>query len=406
LRWQSLWTWLARTPAMRRTAEMVFRAGARRHIAGLDEEPPARRQARVLLGLVHQARGTRFGRQHDFDRLRNVGDFRRLVPLTTRAGLWRDYWEVAFPFLAGASWPGPVAPIPGPRGPDTIPRPVCLSPTLQAAHRAGLRTALALVTDQIPHLRLLDGDILLLRDDMTGHYPDPAALMRERLPSWLRPYSRRDASNVVAVAEKLTSEPVSCIVGPAESVVDIADDLRRRRGVKCLQHICPLLAVVVYSACSTEARVRLHEAAGRGVLLVESVMWPEGPVAVEDHRLSAFRLLTEHGVFFEFVAACADHASPRLGLNAVQPGIPYELVLTSPAGLWACRMGRAVSFERTDPPAIKFVDMPAAPVLSEACSATAASQLVPAPRPQSTGSLVGLPEMPSHSLLSTFAGRE
>jgi hypothetical protein len=403
VRWQPLWTWLARTPPSRRTAEVVFRAGARRHLARLDDEAPARTQDRVALGLVHQARRTRFGRDHEFDRLRSTADFRRLVPLTTRAGLWRDYWDAAFPFLEGTTWPGPVAPVPGPPDPDAIPRPVCLSPALQAAHRAGLYTALALAADRLPHVRLLDGDLLLLRDETTALYPDPAALLRARLPGWLRPYARRDATDIAAVADKLTADPVSCIAGPAERIADVADHLRQRRGLKHLRRACPLLAGVLFSSRSGADRARLEEAVGPGVLLLETVFRPAGPVAVEDPRLGGLRLLTNHGVFFEFVPVGVDDP-PRLGLDAVQPGVVYELVLTSPAGLWGCRMGRAVCFERTDPPVVRFVSMPA-PVRAETPSEKAATTAVTAPRPQSTGTAAVLPEMPAHSPWSALAGR-
>ena len=68
----------------------------------------ARCQKRTLLGLVHKAHTTRFGRDHDFRRIRDIQDFRRLVPLRTPLDLWREYWQPAFPYLDDVSWPGPI----------------------------------------------------------------------------------------------------------------------------------------------------------------------------------------------------------------------------------------------------------------------------------------------------------
>src|SRR5262245_41937289 len=98
---------LARSGVARRLLNALLVGGARRRVVELDHVAPARAQRRILLGLVHQASKTRFGRDHDFHRIRTVEDYRRLVPLRTPAELWRDYWQPAFPQLGGTTWPGP-----------------------------------------------------------------------------------------------------------------------------------------------------------------------------------------------------------------------------------------------------------------------------------------------------------
>jgi hypothetical protein len=358
-----------------------------------------------LLGLVHRARSTRFGRDHDFRRIRTPGDFRRLVPLRSRGDLWRDYWDSAFPYLGGTTWPDPVLPVPGPRNPDEVPRPVCLSPALQAAHRAALYTALALAADALPRTPLLAGDLLLLRDETTALYPDPAALLRQRLPPVPRPYARRDAAAAAAVADKLAGEAVSCVAGPADSILGLADHLRHGRGFKSLKQAWPGLAAVLWNSRGPGARECVREAAGPGVLLLETVLRPEGPVAVEDPRHGGLRLLTDHGVCFEFVPPGAGDNPSRLGLDEVQPGVAYELVLTSPAGLWACRTGRAVCFESAAVPLVGFVEMPA-PARPVPRSDPAVMPPVQGPHRQSAGTAAGLPEMPAHTPWSALAGRE
>src|SRR5262245_51186380 len=106
--------WLAGTAPARRVAEALFRVFCRRQRVHFDRLDSTRCQARILQGLLNQARSTPFGRQHDFCRIRTLADFRRLVPL-------------------GA----------GVRG-------TLLEKALDAAHRAALRTALALAADALP----------------------------------------------------------------------------------------------------------------------------------------------------------------------------------------------------------------------------------------------------------------
>src|SRR5947209_9143649 len=100
--------WFADSRLTRRFVEALLRGNARRRVAQLDRQSVAREQNHILTGLVHTAQSTRFGREHDFRRIKNADDFRRLVPLRTPAELWRQYWQPAFPELSGATWPGPL----------------------------------------------------------------------------------------------------------------------------------------------------------------------------------------------------------------------------------------------------------------------------------------------------------
>ena len=77
--------WLIEAPVARHVLECFFRSRARRHLVELDHQEIARCQTRILLGLVHRAQTSRFGRDHDFRRIRTVEDFRRLVPLQDTA---------------------------------------------------------------------------------------------------------------------------------------------------------------------------------------------------------------------------------------------------------------------------------------------------------------------------------
>ena len=114
----------------------------------------------------------------------------------------------------------------------------------------------------------------------------------------------------------------------------------------------PALGVFgVFGEDAQNVRNRLRALVGDGVLLLETAWRPEGPIAVEDPRHGALRLLPDHGVYFEFVpVAEANHPRPtRHTLDQMERGVPYELALTSPAGLWACRLGLTVRLFPPDP---------------------------------------------------------
>jgi GH3 auxin-responsive promoter len=112
---------------------------------------------------------------------------------------------------------------------------------------------------------------------------------------------------------------------------------------------------------SARGRVEeLRQELGPKVTLLEMAQFPEGLVAVEDPRHGLLHLLADDGVYCEFIRAeqSGKRSPERVGLSQAEIGVSYELALTSPAGVWSCRTGAAVCFERLDPPLFRFVEMP------------------------------------------------
>ncbi len=345
------------TKLARRAAEVAFRASSRLHLARFDQRSPSRCQARSLLGLVHQAQRTPFGRGHDFRRIRTVLDYRRLVPLADTP--------------CGATLPA----------------------ALHAAHRAGLRTALALTVDARPRSPLFAGRLLLVQEEGRP----------ERVPVLARPYTlAADVADPAAVARRCADEPVTCLAGPAERLLSLLQELRTLTG-KGVGRVWPGLTAVLYSSASADAAKALREALGPAMLLLQTVWGPHGMVAVEDPRHGALRLLHDHGLVFEFLSA----DDRRLGLEEVEVGVPYELVLTSPAGAWSCRTGRTLCLERCDVPLVRFLETSAArEIVRPHAEAVTAPIPVPAPHRQSAGTPAVLPGSFVHSPWSALAGRE
>ncbi len=314
----------------------MLAAAGRHHLARLDRLAPARCQRRILLGLVHKAQATRFGHEHDFRRIRSIDDYRRLVPLSSRAELWRDYWQPLYPNLAGATWPGTLA-------------------DMQMAHRSALRTALALSVHVHPRIRLLSGALLSVSEEGPSSRTDQA-ILAERLPSLIRPYT---VAGVEIEAHRYAFLPVTGLIGPAERLKLLLEQIKQIHGKHNVREIWPQLSAIVYSRRPLDGPATwLRTEVGNDVPLLEIVGRSEGPIAVEDPRHGLFRLLFDHGVYFEFVppSGADDPRCPRLGIEEIELGVPYDLALTSPAGLWACRIGRTVCFERRDPPLLRFVE--------------------------------------------------
>lgn len=275
-------------PLWRRVMHTLQMASNRRLLARFDRGDAVRRQALALLALVHQARSTPFGRDHDFARIRTPHDFRRLVTLQRTAGQTSPVAERSYPHALGV--------------------------------------ALALTQEPRPRSICWLGD-----GEPSGCFPllaRPCVFGPDTLPRGPSP---------------------ACLIGPVDRIVAFAHDRR---------HLVPDVRAVVYTHGGASAAA-LRQAVGPVPTLLELLTRPEGPVALEDPRFGALRLLVDSGLYFEFIPnpGTDEVNPPRVGLDEVRVGVPYELVLTAP-GVWAARAGLSVTFDRLDPPLVRVLTLP------------------------------------------------
>jgi hypothetical protein len=408
---RSAFQWFADSRLARCVVDTLFRGKARRRIVELDRQSVARCQNRTLLGLVHKGNRTRFGRDHDFRRIRTAEDFQRLVPLRTPGELWRTYWQPAYPNLGGVTWPGPIPylAISSLSGRGSLPY-VPISPALWAAQQMAALTALAFVLHARPQARFCAGRLCLLGNDTTL-FPAASAVSAEnleaialrRLPHHLQPYALAypaldqrpgqitDIHMLAELAERSARMPVTCLAGTSDRLNQFFTEVKHTTGRRRVAEVWPQLAAVLYTrGVSDPDRGHLESQIGDPtVMCLEMYLRPEGAVAVEDPRHSGLRLLPDHGVYFEFVPLdqLGKPRPTRLSAAQVKVGVPYALALSSPAGIWACLIGSVVQFERLNPPLLRLVE-------TTNVVDTATAPFIPAPR--GTVAPHPLPAQPPH----------
>jgi hypothetical protein len=343
---------LVASPHVRRFLEVAFAARSRWHLKRFDQLAPARAQLRTLLGLVHRARNTLFGREHDFRRIRSVADFRRLVPLRTPVELWREYSQ------PGDTWPGGCFL-------DQHLQPAVISQALLAGHRRAMQTALALVQRVRPLSRLLCGPFIWLGEDSSSssHRPIAArfpALIRHAVQPEFHEDGVNGLPNNAAFSERirrLACKSPTCLVGPAERIATIIQQFEDLGG----SNAWPELTAVLYNRRDPAFDIEvLRQRLPKSVVLLELLDRHEGIIAVEDPRYGRLRLLPDHGLFFELIpsGAANELQPPRLSLDMARTGVSYELVISSPAGVWASRSGLHVCFDELAPLLIRVVPAP------------------------------------------------
>ena len=406
--------WLARC-----LVGAFFRRRARRRLVEIDHHDAARTQTRLLRGLVHRARATRCGLDHDFGRIRTPADYRRLVPLRTPLRLWQEYGQLHFPELQNVLCPEPVLhllPVGDAPG-EALPF-VPLTPGLLDSYRCAALTALALAGPAVPGriLSVGGGAAPLAMADGS-----PAGSLEEVVlrtaPLLLRP--RLGWSPLAFGGPALTDDscrlppeaavrqPVSCLIGTAGRLQRFLELGRRLTGRQRVREIWPQLTTVLYGLDTSGVTGRELAAllGSDAVRLLRYCPRPEGILAVEDPRCGRLRLLTDHGLYYEFVPVEELYAAApgRRSVAEVEAGAPYALAVTSPAGAWACLTGLTVRFACRQPLLLERIEAAAPESPRSRTEAPALS--LPPPRPGTVGIPAAHPETPFHTPWSAPADR-
>ncbi len=306
-----------------RLIETVCRVRSQLDLARLDVQSSSRCQSRALLGLIHRARDTTFGRDHDFCRVRSPADFCRLVPLRSAGEACHDPTPGGDPEWR-ASRPG-VNPngVPLSRNgtPDARPGPghSRLAGPQRDAFRAAIRTGLALAASRkLPH-RLYSGRLLLAPPSLPA-WPDR--------PLLLHPWSLgeavssrklfRLAADTTAWKELLRHEAVTCLAGSVEGLLRLGQMVLDPG--QDLSEVWPDLSLVFcLQEDSSLPLTRLAAVLGDRPRVLQTISCLGGVVALTDPRHGGLRLLTDHGLYFEFIPEDQRHPGPTAAVRPV-PG--------------------------------------------------------------------------------------
>jgi len=361
---------------LRGLANWVFRCLAVRRLSRLDAANTQTVQEQTLASLLRRAARTEFGQQHGFDRIQSIRDYQRRVPLRRYEDFWRHYWQPRFPHTAGVTWPeNPPywALSSGTTTGQTKYLPVTTE--LLRSNRSAALCLFGSLFSQEQQLRLLQGRLFFLggSTDLQPLGPgigagDLSAIVYVETPRYLRPFIWPPASvallrdwdeKIRILAEESPRQPITLLAGVPSWLMVLLERVKAVTGCPHLREIWPDLQVLVHGGvCFEPYRAWFERELGQwGVRLVETYPSSEAFVAFEDARHGQLRLVTDHGIFFEFVPweELAHDRPTRHTLREIELGVPYAVVVTTCAGLWAYVLGDVVAFQSRQPPLLRFV---------------------------------------------------
>ncbi len=365
---------------VRRCADRGLLWYSRRRVAEVDRLDADRVQQRILLRLVDTARDTVFGREHRFDRIRDLSDFQERVPLRDYEAFWETYWRRPFPHLQGVTWPEFIPYFGLSSGTTSgATKYLPLSRQLLRANTKAALTSLAWFVAAHPHTSLFTGRLFFLGGSTDlielGTHPrhgkilggDLSGIAAVEASAWMRPFTfpplelallKDWEKKMSLLAETAATLPITMLSGVPSWMLVLFERLRRVTGKERIADIWPSLRLIIHGGTKFDPYRELFEQqiGNPEVCFTEVYPASEAYIAAQDHRSGLLRLIVDADVFYEFVPV-EDIDSPRPARHTVaelELGVNYAVVLTNCAGLWSYVLGDTVIFESRTPPLLRF----------------------------------------------------
>lgn len=326
----------------------------------------------LLQDLLHKASGTEYGLMYCFDKIENYESFKNNVPIVG--------YEKIEPYIAKMTkgeqdvlWPGMMHHFSKSSGTtNDISKyiPVSHDSLYQNNYKAG-RDIYTLFFCNYPNSDLFknNGSMLSLGGSFeTNEYGlkigDVSAILMSEAPKWAESYREPSLpvalmpkwkDKIPAIIEDTVGKNITHLSGVPTWFISIFEEMQKTKSYTTLRDIWPHLELFIHGAVAfgpyREIFKKLlpHE----NMKYMEVYNASEGFFGIQDDpaRLGEMLLLTDHGVFYEFIPmnqyGAADQDS--IMLSDVQVGVDYAMIISTNAGLWRYDLGDTVSFTSIEP---------------------------------------------------------
>ncbi len=324
------------------------------------------RQEELLLAMVRTAEKTLFGRQHHFEEIHSVQDFQERVPVTDYEGL-RPFIEKMKKGQRNILWTDTPLYFAKTSGTTSGSKYIPISKEGMPFQLAGAQSALFHYIEKKGNADFVNGKMIFLQGSpqleevygiKTGRLSGivahhiPAYLQKSRLPSWETNMIDDWEAKVNQIAVETEKENMTLISGIPPWLIMYFERLIERNGKKITQ-LFPNLQLIVTGGVNYEPyREKMNELLGGEVDIIQTFPASEGFFAFQDdYHQEGLLLLTNHGIFYEFIPL-EESGKPdarRLTLKDVEINKDYALILTTNSGLWGYSIGDVVRFISKNP---------------------------------------------------------
>jgi len=322
---------------------------------------PVATQEKLLQKLIATAKNTSFGKDHNFEAIRNHDDFVKNVPI-------RDYEELK-PYVekvvAGAAdilWPNKPIYFAKTSGTTSGAKYIPITETSIKHQVEASRNAILNYIEETGNADFVNGKMIFLQGSpvltekngvklgrlsgISAHYV-PNYLQKNRLPSWETNCIEDWDTKVNTIVEETIHEDMTVIAG-IPSWVQMYFEKLNTAGNKKVGELFKNFNLFIYGGVNYEPyRAKFENLIGRKVDSIELFPASEGFFAYQNsQKEKGMLLLLNSGVFYEFVKSDEffEEHPKRITIKDVEVGVNYVMIISTDAGLWAYNLGDTIQF--------------------------------------------------------------
>ena len=311
---------------------------------------PLATQEKLFYELIQEGKKTRFGKEHGFEKIRDLKSFREQVPVRDYEGL-KGYIEAVLEGANDVLWPGRPLYYAKSSGTTSGAKYIPITKASMPQHIRAAREAILNYIYETGKTSIVNGKHIFIQgspvlEDMKGvslgrlsgivaHYV-PAYLQKNRMPSWKTNCIEDWETKVDAIVEETHKEDMTIIGGIPSWVQMYFERLSTRTGKK-VGELFPNFSLFVYGGVNFEPyRSVFENLIGRRPDSIEFYPASEGFFAYQDiQNQKGLLLLLDHGIYYEFIVGSTFFDSnPTIhSLEEVELGTNYVMIISSTAGL-------------------------------------------------------------------------
>jgi phenylacetate-coenzyme A ligase PaaK-like adenylate-forming protein len=327
---------------------------------------PIETQQKVFASLICQAKKTKFGIDHHFEKIKSVEDFANQVPIRDYEQL-KPYVDKVVNGEENILWKGKPLYFAKTSGTTSGAKYIPLTKASMPTHINAARNAILSYIHETGKADFVDGKMIFLQGSpileekngiklgrlsgIVAHFV-PKYLQKNRLPSWETNCIDDWETKVNAIVDETFDQNMTVISG-IPSWVQMYFEKLEKKAKKPVGDLFKNFNLFIYGGVNYEPyRAKFENLIGRKVDSIELFPASEGFFAYQDSQHEkGMLLLLNSGIFYEFVKADEFFSDKpkRYTIGEVELHVNYVLIISTNAGLWAYNIGDTVQFTSLKP---------------------------------------------------------
>lgn len=351
----------------------------------VSEKSPVESQKEVLQDLLERAKNTAFGKYYGFSKILESGDiqksFSEKLPYFDYHQMETEWWNKTQEGIEDITWPGRptyFARSSGTTGKTSKRIPVT-DEMIEAIRTTGIKQVGALANFDVPS-DFFEKEIMMLGSSTNLEEQDKflegeiSGISASNIPFWFRGFYKPGQEialmedwdeKVDTIAKRALDWDIGALSGIPSWMELMLKKVIEHHNVKNIHEIWPNLQVYTSGGVAFQPYEKsFNQLLAHPITIIDTYLASEGFLAFQNRPdTTSMKLVTDNGIYFEFVPFQPEHINedgslsqdaPAISLAEVELDTDYVLIISTVSGAWRYLIGDTIAFTDIEKAEIKI----------------------------------------------------